>query len=123
MNRIVEYDPIFGHSYVLVINHDPTLFEMTLFNYMNKLEEVDKHARVFIYKDEYGIMVFSYRNTDDYIVLDESDISDSFLQYTLVNGNVKKSYESIFDINMPYKETFKLVKDCNDLYIEKNIII
>ena len=119
MNRIIEHDPIVGHTYVLLINHDPISFEMALFNYMNKLEEVDKHARVFIYKDEYGIMVSSYRNTDNDIVLNESDVSDSFSQYTLVNGDVEKSYGSLFDIDIPYKETFKLVKDCNDLYIAK----
>lgn len=119
MNRIVEHDPIIGHTCVLIINHDPISFEMTLFNYMNKLEEVDEHARVFMYKDEYGIMVSSYRNTDSDIVLDESDMSDSFLKYTLVNGDVEENYESLFDIDMPCNKTFKLVKDCNDLYIGK----
>ena len=118
MNRIVEHDPIIGHTYVLSINHDPISFEMTLFNYMNKLEEVDEHARVFMYKDEYGIMVSSYRNTDCDIVLDESDMSDSFLQYTLVNGNVKKRYESLFDIIIPSKKTMRLTKNDNELVLK-----
>jgi hypothetical protein len=85
---------------------------------MNKLEEVDEHARVFMYKDEYGIMVSSYRNTDGDIVLDESDMSDSFSQYTLVNGDVKKSYESIFDIDIPCKKTVLLTKNDNELILK-----
>lgn len=118
MNRIIEHDPIDGHTYVLLINHDPISFEMTLFNYMNKLEEVDEHARVFIYKDEYGIMVSSYRNTDDDIVLDESDMSDSFLQYTLVNGDVEKTYESLFDITIPCNKTVLLTKNSDELVLK-----
>lgn len=118
MNRIVEHDPIIGHTYVLLINHDPISFEITLFNYMNKLEEVDERARAFMYKDEYGIMVSSYRNTDSDIVLDESDMSDSFLQYTLVNGNVKKHYTSLFDIDMPCKKTVLLTKNDHELILK-----
>ena len=92
---------------------------MVLFSYMSQLEEVDKHAHVTIYKDEYGIMVSSYRmNTDD-ITLSESNMSDSFLKYTLVNDDVEENYESLFDIDMPCNKTFKLVKDCNNLYIGK----
>ena len=118
MNRIIEHDPIVGHTYVLLINHDPISFEMTLFNYMNKLEEVDKHARVFIYKDEYGIMVSSYRNTDGDIVLNKSDMSDSFSQYTLVNGDVEKTYESLFDIDIPCRKTVLLTKNDNELILK-----
>lgn len=119
MNRIIEHDLTSGHTCVLIINHDPISFEMALFSYMSQLEEVDKHAHVTIYKDEYGIMVSSYRmNTDD-ITLSESNMSGSFLKYTLVNGDVEENYESLFDIDMPCNKTFKLVKDCNDLYIGK----
>jgi len=37
----------------------------------------------------------------------------------LVNDDVEENYESLFDIDMPCNKTFKLVKDCNNLYIGK----
>ena len=115
-NRIMEYDG--GSSYIKLIDDNPTSFEMALFSYMNKLEEVDKRVCVTIYKYEGDITITAHRATGDYIVIDKSDMSDSFSQYTLVDGDVEKHYESLFDIDMPCRKTVLLTKHDHELILK-----
>lgn len=116
-NRIVEHDGMLDR--VKLIDDDPISFEMALFSYMSKLEEVDKRACVFIYKYQGNVTITAYRvKRDEYIVLDKSDMSDSFSQYTLVNGDVEKTYESLFDITIPSRKTIRLTKHDHELILK-----
>ena len=98
--------------------------EVILFNYMSQLEEVDEGAYVVVHKHkEDGEDCFqftSYRTNWLTIEINEYEkIPDRFVRYITTYTDYSEFYESFFDINMPYNETFKLVKDCNDLYIGK----
>ena len=98
--------------------------EAVLFNYMSQLEEVDEGAYVVVHKHkEDGEDCFqftSYRTNWLTIEINEYEkIPDRFVRYITTYTDYSEFYESFFDINMPYNETFKLVKDCNDLYIGK----
>lgn len=98
--------------------------EVILFNYMSQLEEVDEGAYVVVHKHkEDGEDCFqftSYRTNWLTIEINEYEkIPDRFVRYIATYTDYSEFYESFFDINMPYNETFKLVKDCNDLYIGK----
>lgn len=116
-NRIMEYDG--RGEYVKLIHDDPTLFEMGLFSYMTQLEEVDERARVFIYKYEGNVAITAYRVIRDlYITVNKSDMSDSFSRYTLINGDVEESYESLFDIDIPCKKTVLLTKNGDELVLK-----
>ena len=85
---------------------------------MSQLEEVDEYAYVTIYKDERGVTVSSHRmKTDNDITIDKS-MSDSFLQYTLVDGNAKKSYNSLFDVDIHCKKTVLLTKNDHELILK-----
>ena len=115
-NRIVEHDG--GSSYIKLIDDNPTSFEMGLFSYISQLQEVDNRARVFIYKYEGNITITAYRvKIDEYIIINK-DMSDSFSQYTLVNGDVEKTYESLFDIDIPCKKTVLLTKNGDELVLK-----
>jgi len=117
-NRIMEHDGS-GGDYVILSHNDPILFEMGLFSYMSQLEEVDERARVFIYKYEGNITITAYRVIRDlYITVNKSDMSDSFSGYTLINGDVEESYESLFDIDIPCKKTVLLTKNDHELILK-----
>lgn len=115
-NRIMEHDG--GISYIKLIDDNPTSFEMTLFSYISQLQEADKRACVTIYKYEGDITITAHRATGDYIVLDKSDMSDSFSQYTLVDGDVEKRYDSLFDIDIPCRKTVLLTKHDHELILK-----
>ena len=115
-NRITEHDGWSSHIKLIDDNH--TSFEMGLFSYITQLEEVDKVACVTICKYEGDIIITAHRATGGYIVLNESDMSDSFSRYTLINGDVEESYESLFDIDIPCKKTVLLTKNDHELILK-----
>ena len=53
-----------------------------------------------------------------YITVNKSDMSDSFSRYTLINGDVEESYESLFDIDIPCKKTVLLTKNGDELVLK-----
>ena len=129
--KIWLYEVDFEHENMRRINirervneREQATVEAILFNYMSQLEEVDKGAYVVVHKHkEDGKDCFqftSYRTNWLTIEINEYEkIPDRFVRYITTYNDYSEFYESFFDINMPYNETFKLVKDCNDLYIGK----
>ena len=129
--KIWLYEVDFEHENMRRINvrervneREQATVEAILFNYMSQLEEVDKGAYVVVHKHkEDGEDCFqftSYRTNWLTIEINEYEkIPDRFVRYITTYTDYSEFYESFFDINMPYNETFKLVKDCNDLYIGK----
>ena len=113
-----------GYEKPIIVNK-PAPVEAILFNYMSQLEEMDHFAYVFIdkYKDGEGndrLLIKSYRTNWFTIEINEFEkISDRFVHYIVIYNGTCEYYKSLFDIDIPYRETFKLVKNCNDLYIEK----
>ena len=90
---------------------------------MDILKRIDPDSIVYAYYNEnWGVSIYSYRKNNKPVHVRIKEMRQ-FEKYTIINGDVEENYESLFDIDMPCNKTFKLVKDCNDLYIEKNIII
>jgi len=119
------YEVDFDHEnmWPITINKSAPV-EAVLFNYMSKLEEVDKDAYVVVHKHkEDGEDCFqftSYRTNCITIEINEYEkIPDRFVRYITTYNDYSECYGSFFDINIPCAKTFKLVKDCNDLYIAK----
>jgi hypothetical protein len=129
--KIWLYEVDFDHENMRRINvrervnvKERDLVEAILFNYMSQLEEVDKGAYVVVHKHkEDGEDCFqftSYRTNWFTIEINEYEkISDRFVRYITTYNDYSECYGSFFDINIPCAKTFKLVKDCNDLYIAK----
>ena len=129
--KIWLYEVDFDHENMRRINvrervneREQATVEAILFNYMSQLEEVDKGAYVVVHKHkEDGKDCFqftSYRTNWLTIEINEYEkISDRFVRYITTYNDYSEFYESLFDIDMLYNKTFKLVKDCNDLYIGK----
>ena len=127
--KIWLYEVDFEHENMRRINvrervneREQATVEAILFNYMSQLEEVDKGAYVVVHKHkEDGKDCFqftSYRTNCITIKINEYEkIPDRFVRYITTYNGYSECYESFFDINMPCSKTFKLVKDCNDLYI------
>jgi len=105
-----------------IIVREPAPVEAVLFNYMSQLEEVDEDAYVVVnkYKDDVDCFQFtSYRTNRLTIEINEYEkIPDRFVRYIATYNNYSEFYESFFDVNMSYNKIFKLVKICNELYIE-----
>lgn len=115
---IIEHVGIdcFDYERVLIVNKSIP-FEIVLFNYMSQLEVIDEHACAFISKFGNTIIISSHRmNAYDITISD--DALDSFSQYTLVNGDVEKHYESLFDIDIPCKKTIFLTKHDHELVLK-----
>jgi hypothetical protein len=129
--KIWLYEVDFDHENMRRINvrervneREQATVEAILFNYMSQLEEVDKGAYVVVHKHkEDGKDCFqftSYRTNWLTIEINEYEkISDRFVRYITTYNDYSECYGSFFDINIPCAKTFKLVKDCNDLYIAK----